>query len=130
MSCGNIGNRCFSCIFSWELKYVKFSLEILKILRCDIKHFQRSFPLTEEEYLLRLDDVANNLKCWGAVSYVRNSLAKTKERPRIGKVELHFHSNTLQNTVTSCHIWLALFCQFCIHKQFRSLIKSGEKFLH
>nr|CAD1830685.1 unnamed protein product [Ananas comosus var. bracteatus] len=25
---------------------------------------QRSFPLTEEEYLLRLDDVANMLKCW------------------------------------------------------------------
>eukprot|EP00250_Pteridium_aquilinum_P033672 c6053_g1_i2 orf=393-1016(-) len=47
---------------------------------------QRSFPLTEEEYLLHLDDVANNLRCWGAVSYVRNSLAKTKERPRIGKM--------------------------------------------
>lgn len=46
---------------------------------------QRSFPLTEEEYLLRLDDVANNLKCWGAVSHIRNSLAKSKERPRIGK---------------------------------------------
>eukprot|EP00249_Psilotum_nudum_P010783 c22765_g1_i4 orf=444-1073(-) len=50
---------------------------------------QRSFPLTEEEYLLRLDDVANFLKCWGAVSYIRNSLAKTKERPRIGKVGLY-----------------------------------------
>ncbi|KAJ8769980.1 hypothetical protein K2173_009062 [Erythroxylum novogranatense] len=46
---------------------------------------QRSFPLTEEEYLLRLDDVANTLKCWGAVSHIRNSLAKVKERPRIGK---------------------------------------------
>ncbi|XP_041010335.1 uncharacterized protein LOC121254388 isoform X4 [Juglans microcarpa x Juglans regia] len=46
---------------------------------------QRSFPLTEEEYLLRLDDVANTLKCWGAVSHIRNSLAKLKERPRIGK---------------------------------------------
>lgn len=46
---------------------------------------QRSFPLTEEEYILRLDDVANNLKCWGAVSHIRNSLAKSKERPRIGK---------------------------------------------
>ncbi|KAL3502220.1 hypothetical protein ACH5RR_036669 [Cinchona calisaya] len=48
---------------------------------------QRSFPLTEEEYLLRLDDVANTLKCWGAVSHVRNSLQKLKqkERPRIGK---------------------------------------------
>ncbi|CAA2963370.1 Hypothetical predicted protein [Olea europaea subsp. europaea] len=49
---------------------------------------QRSFPLTEEEYILRLDDVANTLKCWGAVSHVRNSLEKLreKERPRIGKV--------------------------------------------
>ncbi|KAI3453274.1 hypothetical protein Pfo_009937 [Paulownia fortunei] len=46
---------------------------------------QRSFPLTEEEYILRLDDVANTLKCWGAVSHVRNSLEKLKERPRIGK---------------------------------------------
>ncbi|KAL8535692.1 hypothetical protein ACS0TY_011360 [Phlomoides rotata] len=46
---------------------------------------QRSFPLTEEEYILRLDDVANTLKCWGAVSHVRSSLKKSKERPRIGK---------------------------------------------
>ncbi|XP_015870261.2 uncharacterized protein LOC107407458 [Ziziphus jujuba] len=46
---------------------------------------QKSFPLTEEEYLLRLDDVANTLKCWGAVSHIRNSLANIKERPRIGK---------------------------------------------
>ncbi|KNA12102.1 hypothetical protein SOVF_128980 [Spinacia oleracea] len=46
---------------------------------------QRSFPLTEEEYILRLDDVATNLRCWGAVSHIRSSLAKSKERPRIGK---------------------------------------------
>ncbi|KAL9682823.1 hypothetical protein QQ045_014632 [Rhodiola kirilowii] len=46
---------------------------------------QRSFPLTEEEYILRLDDVANTLRCWGAVSHIRNSLAKSRERPRIGK---------------------------------------------
>ncbi|CAM0942686.1 unnamed protein product [Alopecurus aequalis] len=46
---------------------------------------QRSFPLTEEEYLLRLDDVANTLRCWGAVAHVRNSLEKVRERPRIGK---------------------------------------------
>ncbi|EYU35592.1 hypothetical protein MIMGU_mgv1a014152mg [Erythranthe guttata] len=46
---------------------------------------QRSFPLTEEEYILRLDDVATNLRCWGAVSHVRSSLEKSKERPRIGK---------------------------------------------
>ncbi|KAG8382592.1 hypothetical protein BUALT_Bualt05G0093600 [Buddleja alternifolia] len=54
---------------------------------------KRSFPLTEEEYILRLDDVANNLRCWGAVSHVRNSLEKSKERPRIGK---------LQDVIESC----------------------------
>ncbi|KVI09245.1 Protein of unknown function DUF3067 [Cynara cardunculus var. scolymus] len=47
---------------------------------------QRSFPLTEEEYLLMLDDVANTLKCWGVVSHIRNSLEKLKERPRVGKI--------------------------------------------
>ncbi|XP_058103343.1 plasma membrane ATPase 4-like isoform X2 [Magnolia sinica] len=52
-----------------------------------VGHFQKkSFPLTEEEYLLRLDDVANTLKCWGAVSHIRNRLAKLKERPRTGKI--------------------------------------------
>jgi hypothetical protein len=51
--------------------------------KCSI--YQRSFPLSEEEYLLRLDDVANTLKCWGAVAHVRNTLEKLKERPRIGK---------------------------------------------
>jgi hypothetical protein len=47
---------------------------------------QRSFPLTEEEYLLHLDNIANNLSMWGAVGLVRDSLEKTKKRPCIGKV--------------------------------------------
>lgn len=46
---------------------------------------QRSFPLTEAEYLEHLNGVADNLRCWGAVSIVRSTLEKTKERPRIGK---------------------------------------------
>lgn len=59
-------------------------------VRCAFLLFspKRSFPLTEEEYILRLDDVANTLRCWGAVSHIRNSLAKSKERPRIGKVKI------------------------------------------
>jgi len=61
------------------------SLKFIFVFLC-----QRSFPLTEEEYILRLDDVANTLKCWGAVSHIRNSLAKSKERPRIGKVTSFF----------------------------------------
>ena len=61
---------------------------------------QRSFPLTEEEYILRLDDVANTLKCWGAVSHIRNCLAMSKERPRIGKVMFllkKIHKKMLRN---------------------------------
>eukprot|EP00271_Cylindrocystis_brebissonii_P010233 TRINITY_DN26368_c0_g1_i1.p1 TRINITY_DN26368_c0_g1~~TRINITY_DN26368_c0_g1_i1.p1 ORF type:complete len:212 (-),score=29.52 TRINITY_DN26368_c0_g1_i1:145-780(-) len=46
---------------------------------------QKSFPLTEEEYMYHLDGIADNLRIWGAVSTVRSSLEKTKERPRIGK---------------------------------------------
>ncbi|CAI5469935.1 unnamed protein product [Closterium sp. Yama58-4] len=46
---------------------------------------QKSFPLTKEEYLYRLDRVAENLRCWGAVGLVRAGLAATKERPRTGK---------------------------------------------
>lgn len=88
---------------SWHLAVV-VSLcvkNIEKVRPCDLKSLlnldvvvltwfprsspQRSFHLTEEEYLLHLDDIANNLRCWGAVGLVRNSLEKTKERPRIGK---------------------------------------------
>ncbi|XP_021735127.1 uncharacterized protein LOC110701810 [Chenopodium quinoa] len=47
-------------------------------------HGTKIIPLTEE-YILRLDDVANNLRCWGAVSHIRSSLSKSKEPPRIGK---------------------------------------------
>ncbi|KAG5398218.1 hypothetical protein IGI04_020032 [Brassica rapa subsp. trilocularis] len=44
----------------------------------------KSFTLTEEEYILRLD-VANMLKCWGALSHICNNLAKSNEQPRIVK---------------------------------------------
>ncbi|KAH0851957.1 hypothetical protein HID58_094349 [Brassica napus] len=47
----------------------------------------KSFTLTEEEYILRLD-IANMLKCWGAVSHICNSLAKLKERSRILKFNI------------------------------------------
>ncbi|GAQ81412.1 hypothetical protein KFL_000790370 [Klebsormidium nitens] len=46
---------------------------------------QRSFPLTEDEYIYRLDGIAETLREWGAVSMVKNSLKSTRERPRIGK---------------------------------------------
>jgi hypothetical protein len=46
---------------------------------------QRSFPLTEDEYIYRLDGIAETLREWGAVSLVKNSLKTTRERPRIGK---------------------------------------------
>ena len=60
---------------------------------------QKSFPLTEEEYIYHLDNIADNLRYWGAVSTVRTSLEKTKEKPRIGKVgflDLYMHLSTQQ----------------------------------
>ncbi|GBG64909.1 hypothetical protein CBR_g48375 [Chara braunii] len=44
-----------------------------------------AFPLTEEEYIERLDEVAAVLREMGAVGHVKQSLEKTRERPRVGK---------------------------------------------
>ncbi len=46
---------------------------------------QVSFPMTEEEYIAHLDQIANYLEGWGSVSQVKTYLEKTKERPRLGK---------------------------------------------
>ena len=46
---------------------------------------QVSFPMTEDEYLAHLDQVANYLEGWGSVSQVEAYLQQTKERPRLGK---------------------------------------------
>ncbi|KAL1197695.1 hypothetical protein V5N11_012351 [Cardamine amara subsp. amara] len=73
---------------SYDVQFIKKEFMGRNLLAMNVMwkyREQRSFPLTEEEYILRLDDVANMLKCWGAVSHIRNSLAKSKERPRIGK---------------------------------------------
>jgi len=73
---------------SYDVQFIKKEFMGRQLLAMNVMwkyREQRSFPLTEEEYLLHLDDIANTLKGWGAVSHIRSSLAKTKERPRIGK---------------------------------------------
>ncbi|KAG0570120.1 hypothetical protein KC19_6G140100 [Ceratodon purpureus] len=73
---------------SYDVQFIKKEFMGRQLLAMNVMwkyREQRSFPLTEEEYLLHLDDIANNLRCWGAVGLVRNGLEKTKERPRIGK---------------------------------------------
>ncbi|VFQ70821.1 unnamed protein product [Cuscuta campestris] len=73
---------------SYDVQLIKKEFMGKKLLALNVmwKYMEeRSFPLTEEEYLHRLDDVANTLRCWGAVSHVRNSLKALKERPRVGK---------------------------------------------
>lgn len=82
-----VGTSNISSRITYLASITRLQWELIRIELIRIQNFlQRSFPLTEEEYLLRLDDVANTLKCWGAVSHIRNSLATVKERPRIGKV--------------------------------------------
>jgi hypothetical protein len=46
---------------------------------------QASFPLSEEAYLAHLDQVAAYLNAWAQVPYVRQWIAATRERPRLGK---------------------------------------------
>ncbi len=50
------------------------------------KYFeQASFGATEADYLAHLSWVISHLESWGAVIQVTDYLAKTKEKPRIGK---------------------------------------------
>jgi Domain of unknown function (DUF3067) len=46
---------------------------------------QASFPLSQADYLAHLDTVANYLVAWDSVGQVQDYLAKTRERPRLGK---------------------------------------------
>ncbi len=46
---------------------------------------QVSFPMTEEEYLNHLENLASYLDGMGGVAQFQNYVAKTTERPRLGK---------------------------------------------
>jgi hypothetical protein len=46
---------------------------------------QVSFPLSEEDYLEHLDQIASYLAAWNAVDQVRNYIRRTREKPRLGK---------------------------------------------
>ena len=46
---------------------------------------QASFPLSEDEYLAHLNEVATYLVGWGQADYIRGVIADTRDRPRLGK---------------------------------------------
>lgn len=46
---------------------------------------QASFPLSPQEYREHLDAIATYLNAWGGVEQLQSFIAKTKERPRLGK---------------------------------------------
>jgi hypothetical protein len=46
---------------------------------------QKSFQLTEEEHLNRLDYIAAALRQWGMVGYVKEAIGARRDRPRVGK---------------------------------------------
>jgi len=46
---------------------------------------QRSFPLSEAEYIEHLNAIASYLEAWGSVEQVQQFVSETKERPRLGK---------------------------------------------
>ena len=46
---------------------------------------QQSFPLSEEDYLLRLEQLVEQLNGIGQADEVRNWLQTTRDKPRLGK---------------------------------------------
>lgn len=46
---------------------------------------QKSFPLSEAEYLEHLGTIAHYLHGWGAIAQVQEYIEQTRERPRLGK---------------------------------------------
>lgn len=46
---------------------------------------QKSFSLSEDEYMNRLDYVAAALRQWGVVTKVIDEISSRKDRPRVGK---------------------------------------------
>lgn len=47
---------------------------------------ERSFHLSEREYLEHLNAVSMHLNAWGGKSQIEQYLKETKQRPRMGKV--------------------------------------------
>lgn len=46
---------------------------------------QKSFALSEDEYMNRLDYVAAALRQWGVVTKVKDAISSRRNRPRVGK---------------------------------------------
>mmetsp|Transcript_6857 Transcript_6857/g.11767 ORF Transcript_6857/g.11767 Transcript_6857/m.11767 type:complete len:128 (-) Transcript_6857:281-664(-) len=46
---------------------------------------QQSFPLSQEEYFMNLQAIAELIVQWGAVDFFRSYVTATKEKPRVGK---------------------------------------------
>ncbi len=46
---------------------------------------QASFPLSEREYMEHLEAIVNYLNAWGVEEQLRSFIAKTREKPRLGK---------------------------------------------
>jgi Domain of unknown function (DUF3067) len=78
-----------------DLIVTKFgqSYDVQFLRRGDRRYFQvmwrflgqASFALTEEQYVAHLERTAYILDEWAVTDQVREYLAKTKERPRVGK---------------------------------------------
>lgn len=46
---------------------------------------QASFPMSETDYELHLEEIANYLNAFGGTTQVQSFIQETKERPRLGK---------------------------------------------
>jgi hypothetical protein len=72
----------WGCSYDIQLRRTKgkiFVLVMWKYLE------QKSFPLSEREYLEHLERVSGYLHAWGGVEQVVTFINNTRERPRLGK---------------------------------------------
>lgn len=46
---------------------------------------QASFPLSEDEYLTHMDQIASYIRDWNQIEHITRWIQQTREKPRLGK---------------------------------------------
>jgi hypothetical protein len=70
--------------FSYDIQFRKYKGQLFVQVMWKYLE-QASFGASEEDYLAHLNWVISRMESWGVVEQVTAHLAKTKEKPRMGK---------------------------------------------
>jgi hypothetical protein len=70
--------------YSYDIQFRRFKGRFYVLIMWKYLE-QASFGLSEPEYLEHLNGVLSYLSAWGVTQQVVEAIAKTKEKPRVGK---------------------------------------------